>query len=189
MTDGYSLPHAVANHRAAELQLRDLRQSLFNQYRHSEDLLGRLRTRQEDREGKPPACLHASSGEIVATDQTGAQAGPGAETAGAGRPEMKPRYTVALALPLKPCQRPGCLNLGRMRLQKHKPIIRSLYLCDGCVESLLPIDLNDLFVEFGAILKTRRGFHNMQAAAIVRSCSKPADPKVKLEIGLTIENR
>ena len=89
---------------------------------------------------------------------------------------MKLRYTVALALPLKPCQRPGCLNLGRMRLQKHKPIIRSLYLCDGCVESLLPIDLNDLFVEFGAILKTKRGFHNTQTAAIVRSCFKPADP-------------
>ena len=49
MTDGYSLPHAVANHRAAELQLRDLRQNLFNQYRHPEDLLGRLRTRQENR--------------------------------------------------------------------------------------------------------------------------------------------
>ena len=51
MADGYSLPYAVANHRTAELQLRDLRQSLFNQYRHPEDLLGRLRTRQEDREG------------------------------------------------------------------------------------------------------------------------------------------
>jgi len=164
MTDGYSLPHAVANHRAAELQLRDLRQSLFNQYRHSEDLLGRLRTRQEDREGKPPAYLHASSGEIVATNKPGDQAGPGAETAGAGNPEMKPRSAVALAVPLKSCQRPGCLNLGRMRLQKHKPIIRSLYLCDGCLESLLPIDLNDLFVEFGAILKTRRGFHNMRSA-------------------------
>ena len=180
----------MANHRAAELQLRDLRQSLFNQYRHSEDLLGRLRTRQEDREGKPPACLHASSGEVVATNQTGDQADPGAKTAGAERPEMKLRYTVALALPLKPCQCPGCLNLGRMRLQRRrKCTIRSLYLCDGCLESLLPIDLNDLFVEFGAILKTKRGFHNTQAAAIVRSCSKPADPKVKLEIGLTIENR
>jgi len=145
MANGYSLPHAVANHRAAELQLHDLRQSLFNQHRHPEDLLGRLRTHQEDREGKPPACLHASSG----------------ETAGAGRPEMKLRYTVALALPLKPCQRPGCMHLGRMRLQHRRPIIRSLYLCDGCLESLLPIDLNDLFVEFGAILKTRRGFHNM----------------------------
>ena len=154
----------MANHRAAELQLRDLRQSFFNQHRHPEDLLDRLRTRQEDREGKPPACLYASSGEIVATNKTGDQAGPGAETAGAGNPEMKPRSAVALAVPLKSCQRPGCLNLGRMRLQKHKPIIRSLYLCDGCLESLLPIDLNDLFVEFGAILKTRRGFHNMRSA-------------------------
>jgi|SRR6516164_9053114 len=105
----------------------------------------------------------------------------------AERPEMKLRYTVALALPLKPCQCPGCLNLGRMRLQRRrKCTIRSLYLCDGCLESLLPIDLNDLFVEFGAILKTKRGFHNTQAAAIVRSCSKPANRKVKLEIRLTI---
>jgi len=96
----------------------------------------------------------------VATNQTGARAGPSAETASAGSPEMKPRSAVALAVALKSCQHPGCLNLGRMRLQKHKPIIRSLYLCDGCLDSLLPIDLNDLFVEFGAILKTKRGFHN-----------------------------
>jgi hypothetical protein len=35
----------------------------------------------------------------------------------------------------------------------------------------------------------KRGFHNMRAAAIARSWSKPADLKVKLEIYLTIANR
>ena len=50
---------------------------------------------------------------------------------------------------VKPCQRPGCLNLGRRRLQQRTHTIRSLYLCDWCLESLLPIHLNDLFVKFG----------------------------------------
>jgi len=50
---------------------------------------------------------------------------------------------VALTLPLKPCQRPGCLNLDRMRLQQHYHTTGSLYLCDWCLDSLLPIYLND----------------------------------------------
>ena len=71
---------------------------------------------------------------------------------GKEQPEMKPRRAVALALSIKPCQRPGCLNLGRMRLQKRKHTTRSLHLCDGCLESLLAIYLNDLFTKFGAAL-------------------------------------
>jgi len=59
------------------------------------------------------------------------------------------------ALPLKPCQRLGCLNLGRMRLQEHGRTTRFLYLCDWCLESLLAIHINDLFVKFGAIPKDR----------------------------------
>ena len=35
---------------------------------------------------------------------------------------MKFERAVALTLPSKPCQRPGCPNLGRMRLQVHKRI-------------------------------------------------------------------
>ena len=35
----------------------------------------------------------------------------------------------------------------------------------------------------------KRGFHNMRAAAIVRSRPKPMEFKVKCEIHLTIENR
>jgi hypothetical protein len=62
------------------------------------------------------------------------------------------RLPVALALSIKPCQRPGCLNLGRMRLQKRKHTTRSLHLCDSCLESLLPIYINDLFTKFGATL-------------------------------------
>jgi hypothetical protein len=65
---------------------------------------------------------------------------------------MKPRPAVALALSTKPCQRPGCLHLGRIRLQKRKHSTRALHLCDWCLESLLPIYLNDLFTKFGAIL-------------------------------------
>jgi hypothetical protein len=90
---------------------------------------------------------------------------------------MELRHAVAWSLPLKSCQRTRCLNPGRVRLQQRKCTIRSLYLCDGCLEPLLPIELNDLFVEFDAILKTKRGFHNTRAAVIVRSCSKPANPK------------
>jgi hypothetical protein len=65
---------------------------------------------------------------------------------------MKPRRAVALTLSIRPCQRPGSLNLGRIRLQKRKHTIRSLHLCDGCLESLLAIYLNDLFAKFGATL-------------------------------------
>ena len=70
---------------------------------------------------------------------------------------MKPPRAVALARSIGPCQRPGCLNLGRMRLQKRKHTIRSLRLCDWCLESLLAIHLNDLFVKFGETLKDQRG--------------------------------
>jgi len=65
---------------------------------------------------------------------------------------MKPPRTVA-SRSVGPCQRPGCLNLGRMRFQRRKHITRSFHLCDWCLESLLAIDLNNLFVKFGATLK------------------------------------
>ena len=62
---------------------------------------------------------------------------------------MRPRRAGASVLSTKPCQRPGCLNFGRMRLQKRKHTTRALYLCDGCLESLPAIHINDLFVKFG----------------------------------------
>src|SRR6516164_10751531 len=65
------------------------------------------------------------------------------------KPEMKPRHGGAAAISTKPCQRPGCLNLGRMRFQKRKHTTRFLYLCDECLESLLAIHINDLFTKFG----------------------------------------
>src|SRR5215471_17683285 len=77
-----------------------------------------------------------------------------AQTAKAAQ-AMKFQHAVALTLPSKPCQCPGCSNLGRRRLQKHGRIIRSLYLCDWCLESLLAIHINDLFVKFGGIPKDR----------------------------------
>jgi hypothetical protein len=103
-------------------------------------------------------------------------------------------------------QRPGCSNLGRMRLQEHGRITRSLYLCDWCLESLLAIHINDLFVKFGATPKERRlarpqvsplkrqrernaYSHNIEIAKIATVASKPAEFKVKREIHLTIENR
>jgi len=83
-----------------------------------------------------------------------------------------------------------------MRLQRRKHITRSIHLCDRCLESLLAIDLNDLFVKFGETLKdqrwrisSKRGFHNIEVAGIDVITSKPTDNKVKLEIYLTIVNR
>ena len=55
---------------------------------------------------------------------------------------MKSQRTIALTLPSKPCQRPGCTNLGRMRLQEHGRITRSLYLNDWCLESFLVIHIS-----------------------------------------------
>src|SRR5215472_9752393 len=68
---------------------------------------------------------------------------------------MRIPRTVALAMLLtKPCQRPGCPNIGRGRLRKGKRISRYLYLCDECLESLLAIELNELFMKFATTLKT-----------------------------------
>jgi hypothetical protein len=60
-----------------------------------------------------------------------------------------------------------------MRLQERGRIIRSLYLCDWCLESLLAIYINDLF----------------EIAKIAVIAFKAAEFKVKLEIYLTIANR
>jgi hypothetical protein len=100
-------------------------------------LLGGVRPRQEDRQGKAAARVDARSGHFD----------------GKKKPEMKSSHAVELALSMGPCQRPGCLNLGRRRLQQRWHTTWSLYLCNWCLESLLPIDLNDLFVKFGTILK------------------------------------
>jgi hypothetical protein len=72
---------------------------------------------------------------------------------GQGSQAMKSQRVVALTLPSKPCQRPGRSNLGRRRLQKHRRIIRSLYFRDRCLEPLLAIHINDLFVKFGVTPK------------------------------------
>jgi|SRR6516164_3703964 len=76
------------------------------------------------------------------------------------KPEMKPRHGGAAAISTKPCQRPGCLNLGRMRFQKRKHTTRFLYLCDECLESLLAIHINDLFVKFGETPNKESEFFN-----------------------------
>jgi hypothetical protein len=87
---------------------------------------------------------------------------------------MKPPRAVALARSIGPCQRPGCLNLGRMRLQKRKHTSRSLHLCGGCLESLLPIYLNDLFVKFGTTLKIDAGGEEAGRRNVVSITSKQA---------------
>jgi hypothetical protein len=49
----------------------------------------------------------------------------------------------------KPCQRPGCLNQGRLRAQSGaKKKGRSIYLCASCLDSLRADQLNDLFLQF-----------------------------------------
>jgi len=75
---------------------------------------------------------------------------------GQGSQAVNSQRAVALTLPSKPCQRPYCPNLDRMRLQEHGRITRSRYLCDWCLESLLAIHINDLFVKFAATPKDRR---------------------------------
>jgi hypothetical protein len=72
-------------------------------------------------------------------------------------PELKPPHKIAQARSIKPCQRPGCLNLGQMRRQRREHITRSIHLCDWCLASLLPIELNELFVNFGVNLIADRG--------------------------------
>ena len=66
---------------------------------------------------------------------------------------MKYRRPVAFAISTRPCQRPGCLYFGRLRIQTRHHASRGLYLCDQCLEWLLPIHLNDLFLKFGTALE------------------------------------
>jgi hypothetical protein len=61
---------------------------------------------------------------------------------------MKKRERINPPL-VRQCQRPFCPNQGRLRLQKRLNTTRYLYLCGVCVETLLPIDVTDLFLQFG----------------------------------------
>jgi hypothetical protein len=107
-----------------------------------DNLLGRLRKKVSERAGvATPARVHRHL-------RYQSESGQGSQV-------MKSRRAIALTLPSKPCQRPGCPHLSRMRLQEHGRITRSLYLCDWCLESLLAVHINDLFLKFGAILKDR----------------------------------
>jgi len=50
----------------------------------------------------------------------------------------------------RPCQRPGCTNMGRLRLKsngRRKP--RAIYLCADCFDSLQVYQLYELFLQFG----------------------------------------
>jgi len=63
---------------------------------------------------------------------------------------VKPRHAAAaLARRTKPFQRLGCVNFGKLRFQKRHKTVRTLHLCDPCLESLLPSQLSDLFLKFG----------------------------------------
>jgi hypothetical protein len=66
------------------------------------------------------------------------------------------RVPVALTLSTKRCQRPLCLDFGRLRVSRRISSIRTLYLCDHCLESMLPIHVNDLFLKFGTPLESDR---------------------------------
>ena len=63
---------------------------------------------------------------------------------------VKARHAApTLARTTKPCQRLGCVNFGKLRFQKRNKTVRTLHLCDPCLESLLPSQLSDLFLKFG----------------------------------------
>ena len=63
--------------------------------------------------------------------------------------DMKRRSADGLSS-RKPCQRPGCANLGRLRRQNRNRTRRAIYLCSWCVESLPPFEISELFLQFGA---------------------------------------
>jgi hypothetical protein len=58
---------------------------------------------------------------------------------------MKLRHTAALGS----CQRPGCLNQGRLRSQHAaRRKLRMIYLCTECLENLRADQIYDLFRRF-----------------------------------------
>lgn len=48
---------------------------------------------------------------------------------------------------MRPCQRTGCSNVGKLRTQSRKAV-RMLHICDDCFERLPAHQLNDLFLQF-----------------------------------------
>jgi hypothetical protein len=80
---------------------------------------------------------------------------------------MKPRrLPIALKFSTSPCQRPLCLDLGRIRVQRRQHSFRMLYICDHCLEALLPIYLDDLFVKFGKPIELDRPKNGRQVRQV-----------------------
>src|SRR5580700_9070064 len=83
----------------------------------------------------------------------------------------------------QPCQRPGCPNFGKLRLQRVRRMgqpkrRRAIFLCGPCFESLHTYQLDDLFRRRGRSSGSKRSRNPSGLAAATHAAGSAKDGAV-----------